>query len=665
MKRISNILSILIVLLFLTPTSVAATTQLPTQTVSGASIELSTSQEQRYLSTMDDISGVFPVNPRTNAFLLYDGDTKWMVFTDQKPQTGHAKVSGTVLSPSELGGGKWGAIIADSVDVTTKGTRTSLEKVRSNPKRYDGELVRITTSYRQLSYTVEGGDGQYVDQQTVANLGGPQSGLVEQPGANARWATLNLSGSEYGDSPSGEIATKFAGQGEVGVDRGDSRFWIDAKTTVDAVVIDSGSKPTFYVADTAVESTPLRSLDEIVRNGEELSGKVVTVESQAFGTRTSSQEFLISVAKCAPGSVTVPMTPPLCVPVPSDSTLHSGILFDGAPQSREEVVLYAGISNNHQNTIVEPEKGTFRVTGRVVSTNQIDSSLPDGYALLIYDMNRVGDLQTTGTGERQVESWNKDVTQKLHAQLNASATSSSGDGENAAVAQDQSTGSSQVKIVDARIVENPIQSGETALVRVSLKNKGQSDGKMKVRLRAGGSEVGSKVVTVPAGESKTTSFRYTPSKNTNSIRLGVNQLDLGLLNVKQSNQQQSSNEQEAGSATQQEIGGSQQSSTGLSQAVASEEVTLASALISIVLSVSGLILGVAWAAKGFPAGSFGDVSGRSFGALQLTGGVVGLLSLSTLGISGSELGVLLAGVIFSTVFCMGWAWTGGKLWRSR
>lgn len=492
------------------------------ETITAASIEVGVETEKEYLDKMENLTERFDVNSRPHAFFLTDGDRRWMVFSDTKPQTGRATVRGTIVIPSRYG--QIGAIFADSVSVSTDGERTSIQDIRDNPSKYDGKLVEVTGTYRQVSYLIDGSEfGTKFE--VAGSLGGKPNSLISNPGSAGRWGVTALSKAEDPWNTAAGRARKGTQTRLTTIAQGDTRYWINAQTTVDAVVLENQGAPALIVAKTDVQAKKLNSPSDITDRGAQLEGDVVSVRTQVVGAKISSQEFLLSTAKCAPESVTVPGAG--CMPVPTDVMVHGGVLFDGVPQKSSDVVFYAGVSNHHQQQVLAPEQGTYQVTGRVVSTNQIDSNLPDGYGLIVYEMERVDGPNAKDATRQAAEQYSSQVVSELRAQVNGSVNQSTADG----ASQSANSGPANVFIASRKIVKSPIDD-TTGQVRVVLKNTGGKVGKVRVELMTGKTHPNPKFVRsykVKPGERKVLTYEVRLEGSHTGTRIWVNGHDLGML----------------------------------------------------------------------------------------------------------------------------------------
>jgi len=503
-------------------------------TVTAASIAVDGQEEQRYLEEMQTLADRFGLETRENAFVLTDGEKTWVVFSDAEPKTGEATVKGTIAL--EATNDQRGAIFADSVSFNQEGEQADFDEVKANPSQFDGQLVEVTANYRQLAYAIDGSEAG-VQLGMGGRLGGEIGSLLSPPGEAGRWTVRNISASDNRWRTAHRRAGGTGGT-VVSVSNGANRWWIDAKTSVDAVVLNYQGTAILFVAKTDVASTTVSSVSEISERGDELEGEVVTVESQVVGSRISSQELLLSVAKCAPESVAFPPTG--CIPVPVDATVHAGVLFEGVPQQFSDIVTYAGVSNHHQTEIVTSEKGTYRVTGRVVSTGQIDADLPDGYALVVYDMERTGGLQASEDAQEAAQEYADESQTEMRGQINGSDPETNADATGNNQQQSTSTATptaAQLRIASTELAAAEIALGESVAVSVTVENAGGQAGETELVLRMDGAIVTREVVRVGAGESKTVHLGLKP-ESVGEYQVSVSGESVGVLQVTESGKEE-------------------------------------------------------------------------------------------------------------------------------
>jgi hypothetical protein len=430
-------------------------------TVDGVSVEFSQEVEGEALETLETITEHTDYSTRNHAFLFVHDGAEYIVYTDTEPVTGSASVRGDVfVEPSEDDAG---VIIADSTTFQTEGESASLDDIRDNPDAYEWEHVRVSGNLRQLSFTTDV-ESQLVTQRSTGFIGGESTALrpiTSPPGQQARWSVLNMSGSEYGLSQSEEVFLELPGPSQPLLTTSiDTQFWMDAEVTMDAVVSVSGDTASLYVADITPVASNINGPQEIQQRGDELSDEVVRFETQVVGSTTSTQEFLTTVAPCGSGDSVLVPTGPTCVPVVTDSTIHSGVLFTGNPESMDDVVPYAGLSNHHQNMVTQPETGTYEVTGRVVAGSEIDPSLEGQFAVVVYDMDRQGDLTARGSARNNAEAHASLVTDRMKEQANSSQREWQ-------QRQLEETGETTVSMTNAEYEESRVQQDVTGAVIVT------------------------------------------------------------------------------------------------------------------------------------------------------------------------------------------------------
>ncbi len=499
------------------------------ETIDGLSVTVPGS-EQAQIREQVEQANQFGFDLKPNIFRVYaDGET-YIVLTDEQPQTGSATVEGQVY---DLGVGT-PIVIADSVSVDTQGERVAFEDLQENPRDYVNQHVRVDAHLQQLSFAGEtaGARGRFAFG-ALRDREGPV--LSTAIGSQSRFSTVQLSSGELGDGSTLEqINQVFGNSSGVGVRNPTTdAFWTDGRVTIDLVVRDT-YPPQMHVANIQLQSQARLSPSELANSGDEYAGEVVTIEADVVGSATSTKDYLTSVAPCGDDGVVVGVTPPGCVPVVTDATMHSGVLFDGVPESRTEVIPYAGVSNIDTRAATVAEEGHYEVTGRVVATSQISSSLPNGYGLVVYDRERTGAMQTPSDAVDQATAFSEDLTADLQAQLEttendgALASAVQRDGSDNGETGGKSEGEAALAVVDSGFVEQQVRPGESVVVEATVRNRGNAAGEMDVNVSyPGGQTVETKPVTVSAGSSKTVEFRHSrPGEG--SIRLYVNGQDIGL-----------------------------------------------------------------------------------------------------------------------------------------
>jgi len=398
MYRIRSVLLLVcIILLCSTPT----TGQFNTQQIDGVVVDMGAEWEQRQIETVRETVPSLDVPSSAVMYWSSDGD-QYVLLTDEELSTGAVSGEGEVLVDAS---GGLGIMRAQDLTVDTDGRDITAAEYSQNSDEYNYELLDISGRARSVAYTVDG--EEVVQQQSFVSLADRQPSLFEQalPGRSARTAVMNLSSDQRGGDRAASIsAMTVQPQFRTAGLANDNTHWnVDSNATVTAVATPSG----LFVQDVVPESTHINSLSEL----SEHNGDVVTVETAAAGSQISGQETLLAATRCAPSSITNPVTG--CFPIPVDSVMHTGVLFDASDPST--TVIYAGSTNTVQNQPAVPESGRYEVTGRVVSASVVDPRL-NGSALIVYDRERVSDVRV---GE-QIQELRSTVEDRMREQIVAS-----------------------------------------------------------------------------------------------------------------------------------------------------------------------------------------------------------------------------------------------------
>lgn len=511
-------------------------------TVTGVSATMSASSKQNYLSQQSSAANKagLDIEPRAHAFVVANENGSWIVFSNTQPKTGRAEVTGTIVeekSNYSVDGG----IYADSVSFSQRGERVSLSELQNSPAEYDKQLVRVTAPYRQIAATSDVGDG-LTTQSAMGAFSDSSESLLSSPGQQARIGTINASSNKVGKSNTLNTFSGFSDRQIVISGYGQTRFWTNAKVTLDAAVFQGDAGTQLSIAQLSVEGESVGSIREISTNGGQYAGEVVTVTTDVAGTRTSSQEFLEEAIGCAPDSVTVPSVG--CVPIPTDVVAHSGVAYSTGQLDEDSVVPYVAMSNQVQQKVTKPYVGEYRLTGRVVSTSQIDPSLPDGHALLVYEMERVGD----SGGTSKARSLAKDVTGRVQEQLkmqpsewskklrvsNTQNTIGNSTGSDDGEQQSSDDGASGgVEIVSVSPESETVALNKTVGIVATVKNNGQKKVTQTLNLQVDGSSQYSKTVDLKPGEKQEVRLPFEATE-TGKHDIAVNGHNAGQITVQKS-----------------------------------------------------------------------------------------------------------------------------------
>jgi hypothetical protein len=159
-----------------------------------------------------------------------------------------------------------------------------------------------------------------------------------------------------------------------------TRYWARGEATVDVVVTVQNGIMSLYVADVTWEST--KTTVNRVASGQH-DGELVSVVAGRLGSKVSTKQTLLSAARCASDSVLFPVIG--CLPIPTDSTVDSGVLYNEG-----ESVYYIGLSNENLGRATTPVSESAIVVGRVVSASEIHPQL-SGRAIVVHEVRTAQD----------------------------------------------------------------------------------------------------------------------------------------------------------------------------------------------------------------------------------------------------------------------------------
>ncbi|MDY6959105.1 MAG: PGF-CTERM sorting domain-containing protein, partial [Halobacteriota archaeon] len=185
----------------------------------------------------------------------------------------------------------------------------------------------------------------------------------------------------------------------------EANYWIDSEAEIDAIVlypevveeligksagnevenlvISDGEKILLYNVETDLKSSEV-AIGEIKSNPDKYTGKVVTFTGSDMGVTASVQEMIKeSQGECPPVDVLLNGAVIWCRPPPTLEGLQTGTL------------IAVGASSHHQDQAIKQEDGStevFEYTGKIISSEQMDGSLPDDLVFITYKREKVGDI---------------------------------------------------------------------------------------------------------------------------------------------------------------------------------------------------------------------------------------------------------------------------------
>jgi PGF-pre-PGF domain-containing protein len=192
-----------------------------------------------------------------------------------------------------------------------------------------------------------------------------------------------------------------------------------------------------------LDPQPVDSIQEIKDQSSSLDGEVVSVEANLYQGRLSAQETLEHNTPCGQDRIQVQSS---CVNVPQDFLVHTGIAWNTGVDSRDDLIPILAGSATHQDAPVENTTGSYRIVGEVVSTSRIDESLPEGSMLLVYELERTGDIEyrsLSGDIRQQIEGRSDTFRSRFSADILNEDSTESAEAETDNVQREISAGETQ------------------------------------------------------------------------------------------------------------------------------------------------------------------------------------------------------------------------------
>ena len=405
-------------------TVAAETTTSTSEVVEGAAVPMPAPQEQQRVQNIRDVADSYGGFAPDHAFWLYRNGDRYLVATNSEPEAGEATIRGLVIEPGETAGASYGLIFADDISVSQSGPTISARELNRSRDQYVGQVVEVDGYRRQVTSLSDADD--VVFQSSFGTISTDSGGFpLSEPGQLSRTFTVDVAAdnniSRYERSLLSGTALTASEQTYAG-SYNRNEGWINANATTTVLVLPEPPSvwaPDSYVIDVDVNDGQRVAPETLVANGSQFDGELVTVRGQAIGARVSAKETLLELAGCAPESVTVPGSPPGCVPLTSDVALHTGAL--ATTDAPTAVVPYVGLSNAHQDQPATAERGEYELTGRVVAASEIDARIDAPYVLLVYERERLDDLDSDAA-VGQLAARGDQVTQLLQNQTALSAS---------------------------------------------------------------------------------------------------------------------------------------------------------------------------------------------------------------------------------------------------
>lgn len=431
-------------------------------------------------SLEDEVESYRQKTPKATpyAFVVAKEDELYLVFSEQKPTTGIAEVSGVDLPGSVSADGmEFKTVFARSVSFETEGESVSVQQISSSPESYSHELVQVEAHHRRFSVLSDTDQGE--DPSVVSSAGVlveepiTTSDLISEPGSRARSLLIDSSTNNEDVQVNNRVKSSLqTDQPRVFTFSLRTQYWSDSPHTVNGIVLTPGSaakefvstygssdvlqttkdKPLVYVVGSSFETTDYDSVSKVSEEAND--GDLMSVEANLVGQRISVQESIEHSTPCKE-TVAQVQSPsgPICVDLLQDVVIDAGGAWTSVPESRDDVLFVVGASSQELDKPSSTLEGRYQITGEVVSTSRIDSDLPAGQVLVVYDMNRVGDIETAASGEAReiIDTKTSQLEENIQTQLVSDETKNEGSsGESSTGSSDESSSESSSETVNSQ-----------------------------------------------------------------------------------------------------------------------------------------------------------------------------------------------------------------------
>ena len=392
-----------------------------------------------------------PTDRNQHQFVLAADDRLYVVFTDKQPRKGLASVSGIPVGQQFHSDGlTYGVLVARSTSFETRGPKTSIGAVVSDPDRYRHELVRIRATHRQVTVrsdpdrgvhvTAPGSFGALVEDPATEN------GVFDRIAARAGSLSINSSTGNLGSNTPREIDSLLGADPRLYTFDFETGFWTSAEATVDGIVLtnnstargfvsayDKGgivetgvSQPLLYVVQEEFDDEEYGDVSDVSRSAR--AGDLVAVEAKFIGRTVSVQETLEETTACGPSRMEVQRSrDTVCVDVGHDNLVRFGVAWSGVQPERTGILFVTGVSADHMDDRSRPLRGRYHITGEIVPTSRIDPALPDGTVLVAYEMERTGSFDygnLTWNVKTTIRDRFEQLNETMHEQIRGAGSTS-------------------------------------------------------------------------------------------------------------------------------------------------------------------------------------------------------------------------------------------------
>lgn len=396
-----------------------------TESFSGVAIPMQDAFEAELSTAIEQAKANYPGGDPA-VWIFMNGEMTAVVASETPVSVGEVEVEGV-----QADGGEVSAIVADSVNLDTEPERVDSEALSESPTDYQYQYIESTAQVKHVPFAFETADGQVMQ---VATSGGfatqtavAQMGPMVPPTRLTNNVAVNASRIIDGGARGYELG-EYRVSGNLFLDSHRQDVWVaDSDATVTGVILtrsvgapvrtesDGEELNRIYTDDVQAQSETEAPFSDVVERADSETGFTVETEVNLVGSSISVKETLVQASACD-GSETVGSAPN-CVPAVTDMTVVTGVAATGG--GNYDALPFLTTTNNLQSNAVEPVAGRYRITGEIVSADEMHPGF-QGEAILIYELERVGSVSLESDNEQLTTSDADRVAGEIREQLEVS-----------------------------------------------------------------------------------------------------------------------------------------------------------------------------------------------------------------------------------------------------
>lgn len=392
----------------------------PSSTFSGVAIPMQNALQAELGTAVREAESSYP-GSSPEVWLFMNEDTTAVVASDSPIQLGEVELQGYKATSGSVS-----VIVADSVSLDTSPKLVDNDELSGSPTQYQYQYVESTAPVKHVPFAYETGDGNVMQESTTGGFNSDtllaDAGRLVPPTELSNHVLVNASRLLNGGARGLELG-EYRLSGDIFLDSHQTDEWIvDSEATVQGVVLDrpvgapAADSPDdltwLYASNVEAQANSNEDFSTVVQRADHRAGFTVTTEANLVGSSISSKEALVAASACD-GGETVGAAPN-CVSALTDMTIMTGVTV--ADGESYQALPFIAINNDIQSKLVAPMSGRYKITGEVIDFQNVHPGF-SGQGILIYEMERVGDVRLASGVEGQVSTDKDRIVAEIREQL--------------------------------------------------------------------------------------------------------------------------------------------------------------------------------------------------------------------------------------------------------